>query len=122
MQRKLALWCLALTGILAAFTLGFYFGTERMQREQVVQISAQPIQQPAVEPEAETPADHPRINLNTATVEELQTLPGIGPVLAQRILDYRDAFGPFTVKEQLMDVEGIGPTRYERLQDFITIS
>lgn len=59
------------------------------------------------------------VNLNTATLAELDALPGIGPVYAQRILDYRQAHGPFTNPAQVMDVKGIGPATYARLQDLI---
>jgi competence protein ComEA len=50
------------------------------------------------------------VNLNTATVAELDGLPGIGPVLAQRIVDHRESAGPFRSVEELDDVPGIGPT------------
>lgn len=62
------------------------------------------------------------IDLNTATLEELDTLPGIGPAKAQRIIDYRTASGGFYSTEELMEVKGIGPKTYERLKDRITVS
>ncbi len=61
-----------------------------------------------------------RINLNTASAAELETLPGIGPTLAQRILDYRQAHGPFETIEQVMDVPGIGPATFEQIKDLIS--
>lgn len=61
------------------------------------------------------------ININTATVAELETLPGVGPVLAQRIIDYRDQHGPFTKPEDLQNVSGIGPKTYESIAPHITI-
>ena len=61
------------------------------------------------------------ININTATVAQLDTLPGIGPVLAQRIVDYREAHGPFTALSQLTLVEGIGEKRLMNILDLITI-
>ena len=61
------------------------------------------------------------ININTASQEELESLPGVGPVIAQRILDYRKAHGVFKKKENLMDVKGIGPKTYADLKDKITI-
>lgn len=60
------------------------------------------------------------VNLNTATLAELDTLPGVGPVLAQRILDWRDRDGPFTSVEDLDAVSGIGPAMMERLRDLVT--
>jgi competence protein ComEA len=61
------------------------------------------------------------VNLNTATLEQLQTLPGVGPVLAQRILDYRDQHGGFTTVADLQKVSGIGATRYNDLKNRVTV-
>jgi competence protein ComEA len=55
------------------------------------------------------------LDLNTATVADLDALPGIGPVLAQRIVDHRTAQGPFTGVDQLDDVSGIGPAIFADL-------
>ncbi len=63
----------------------------------------------------------PLVNINTATLEELDALPGIGPGLAQRILDYREANGPFARIEEIMEVSGIGPSTFERMQDRLTV-
>lgn len=62
-----------------------------------------------------------RININTASVEELITLPNIGQVLAQRIVDYRQAHGPFQSLGELTEVEGIGEKRLEAILEYITI-
>ena len=59
------------------------------------------------------------VNINTAGADELESLPGIGPVLAQRIVDWRTANGPFTDAAQLLEVDGIGQTVLESIQDFI---
>ena len=61
------------------------------------------------------------VNLNTATAEQLETLPGIGPVLAQNILDYRTEHGPFRTVEDLLNVSGIGDARLEQLRDLVTV-
>lgn len=61
------------------------------------------------------------VNVNTATAEQLETLPGIGEVLAATILQYREEHGPFTSVEQLMDVSGIGEVTLEELRDLVTI-
>jgi competence protein ComEA len=61
------------------------------------------------------------VNINTASLEELETLPGVGPVLAQSIIDYREEHGPFTRIEDLMNVSGIGEKRFEDLKDKVTV-
>ncbi|HHW28336.1 MAG TPA: ComEA family DNA-binding protein [Syntrophomonadaceae bacterium] len=62
-----------------------------------------------------------KININTATAAELDTLPGIGPAIAQRIIDYRTEHGPFRTIADLQKVSGIGERRYEQLKDLVTI-
>ncbi len=61
------------------------------------------------------------IHINTATAAELQLLPGIGPVLAQKIIEYRDSHGPFARAEDLLNVSGIGPSTLEAIQDLIRV-
>lgn len=61
------------------------------------------------------------VNINTATAVELETLPRIGPTMAQRIIDYREASGPFAAVEDICNVPGIGPATFEGLKDLITV-
>ncbi len=61
------------------------------------------------------------ININTASLEELDSLPGIGPTTAQRIIDYRDTNGPFTTIDEIMDVSGVGPSTFDEIKDLITV-
>jgi len=62
----------------------------------------------------------PKLSLATATAEELDELPGVGPVTAQKILDYRSQHGPFRSVDDLDAVPGIGPTRIEQLRELVT--
>lgn len=61
------------------------------------------------------------VNVNTASAAELETLPGIGEVLAQSIIDYRTQNGPFTSVDQLVDVSGIGDVTLEKLRPLVTV-
>lgn len=61
------------------------------------------------------------VNLNTATLADLDTLPRIGPAMAQRILDFRDANGPFAAVEDLRNVTGIGEKTFEALSALVTV-
>ena len=62
-----------------------------------------------------------QININTADAQQLQRLDGIGPVLAQRIVEWRTAHSAFTSVEELLEIEGIGNATLENLRDMITI-
>ncbi|PZG83778.1 DNA-binding protein, partial [Streptomyces sp. NTH33] len=59
------------------------------------------------------------VSLNTATAEQLQTLPGVGPVLARRIIDYRTQHGGFRSVDQLREVSGIGERRFADLRSLV---
>jgi len=61
------------------------------------------------------------VNLNTATLDQLQTLPGVGPVLAQHILDWRSQHGSFSSVDQLDDVTGIGDVKFAALKPLVTV-
>ena len=61
------------------------------------------------------------VNVNTASTEELQALPGIGPALARSIADYRDEHGPFRSADELLEVEGIGGAKLDKIRDGITL-
>jgi competence protein ComEA len=72
-------------------------------------------------PGSETPGiGGPKPSLSSATAEELDQLPGVGPVTAQKIIDYRTEHGPFRSVDDLDAVPGIGPTRIEQLRDLVT--
>ncbi len=91
--------------------------------EQIVIPTIAPIVKTAATPRANTPVATQivKLNLNTATLEELDALPGIGPTLAQRILDYRKQVGGFKSVAEIKAVRGIGDTLYEELKEMIFV-
>jgi len=72
-------------------------------------------------PETLAATEHDLLNINTADLNRLQELPGIGEVLAQRIIDYRNAHGSFTSLQQLMDIEGIDRGKFDRILELICL-
>jgi competence protein ComEA len=66
------------------------------------------------------PPDRP-VNINTATSEQLQTVPGIGPSTAQKILQMRKSYGPFKSVDDLLAVRGLGQKRLDRMRKYLTV-
>ncbi len=62
------------------------------------------------------------VNINTADIDALDQLPGIGPALAQRIIDYREAYGGFIAPEELMEVKGVGEKLYAKIAPYIIVN
>lgn len=62
-----------------------------------------------------------KVNINSASVKELKTLPGIGKVTAERIVDYRTANGPFAAVEDLLKVKGVGKATLQKFSDMIVL-
>lgn len=73
------------------------------------------------EPEPEVPTAENPLDINAADEAQLDLLPGIGAVLAERIVTYREEHGPFSKTEDLMNVEGIGEGIYGEIQDLVTV-
>ena len=82
------------------------------------QIDAGPGKKPSSPSGSVTPSD--KININTATAAELDKLPGVGPAMAKRIVEWRQANGPFQSGEDLKQVKGIGDAKYQKLKDKIS--
>ena len=148
MKAKLLRWGLLLccAGFLL-FGLGLYFGRTTggtvlyQQPAAASSVAAEAPEAPEApealeEPEAPEAPEEPaapeetetepegmasRVNLNTADAAALESLPGIGPALAQRIIDYRTANGPFQTTAEIQDVRGIGAGIYAEIKDSITV-
>lgn len=116
-----------ITALFGAFTLGFFLGRNQNHGQVRLSVPASMLTPPpqttapAVPTAQEAQAVTYPIDLNTAGKEALMTLPGIGEVLAQRILAYRDENGPFRTVEELLNVDGIGEKRLEEIRDLIMI-
>jgi len=70
---------------------------------------------------AQTAAPKAKVNINTATASELETLPRVGPKVAQRIIDFRTKNGNFKKVEEIMKVQGIGEKVFDDIKDLITV-
>ena len=124
MKIKLSVILPVITALFAGLTLGLFLGRNPAGGSVTVSVparlaSAAAPEETQTEPYAQA-ASLP-VNINTADAAELAALPGIGKVLAQRILDYRRVHGDFSAVEQLTNVEGIGEGKLETILELITI-
>ena len=124
MKIKLSVILPVITALFAGLTLGLFLGRNPAGGSVTVSVPARQVSAAApaetqTEPSAQA-ASLP-VNINTADAAELAALPGIGEVLAQRILDYRRVHGDFSAVEQLTNVEGIGEGKLESILELITI-
>lgn len=92
----------------------------------VEELDSPPVVQDGVDITSQTPTASAnqlseRININTATLAELDTLPRIGPAIGQNIIDYREHHGPFETIEEIMQVSGIGTATFTKLKEQITV-
>ncbi len=123
MKKHGALLLLMVAFVFASGLIGFYIGRNTGRSPITVSKYAQTTMSvDTATGSAQVDETKPkRVNINTATMEQLTSLPGIGPVLAQRIIDYRQSNGPFETVSQLTMVSGIGLETLEKLLDYITV-
>ena len=107
-MKKSSLIILVITAIFLSFIGGMFLG--RYHNTGSITVLA----------EHQSPTSK-KININTATMDELCILPGISEITAQRIIDYRDKFGPFQSAAQLLDISGITETKLDEISKYITI-
>jgi len=146
-QRDLAKILVAVVCAAAVFVTGLYFGrtgttgsftvtTEyeigAVQPQEIEALAERIEHRNGGQDPTESPADTQEapaspseesgpININTADANQLTALPGVGPVLAERIIAHRETYGPFQIIEELTDVSGIGASRLEDIRPLITV-
>ena len=121
-MKKYGSLCLILICcICISFTGGFFLGRNFNHATVEISKSQAPSDSRPSDGDDEVPPGDERININTATEDQLQLLPGIGATLAHRIVEYRNMNGPFENVAQLMSVDGIGTGRLNAIVDYITV-
>ncbi len=127
MKIKISALLAVVTALFLGFTLGLFVGRNSGSGSVTVAVPAQ-MQTAPTAVAATTPAETvPEetvsfpVNINTADEDALTALPGIGPVLAERILAYRAQNGPFRAIEEITNVEGIGEKKAEAILELITV-
>ncbi len=128
---KIELAAMGVTLTLLSLMIGFFLGRNTVQTTVIhatpePSLAAMPSEAPAAGSEEEPTAEADsavtgRLDLNQSTEQQLEALPGIGAVLAQRILSYREEIGGFHAVEELKNVEGIGDKKFEAIRNLIEV-
>ena len=130
MLKKLEITAIAVASAAIIFTGGYFVGRSGGDKSINIEASVQDSYLTEYdEPTAiggdslavEVSPSEKKVNINTAGVDELDSLPGIGPILAERIIEYRTANGNFSKTEDILKVNGIGEAKYLKLMEHITV-
>ena len=121
MKKACIFTFLGLTIFFAGLIVGVFLGQTVYGSNVTVQYTSQTEPTGTTEVTASNTKVGFLVNINTASAELLDTLPGIGPATAQKILDYRETNGPFQTKEDLLNINGIGKEKLNAIYDLITV-
>lgn len=110
--------------VTSALFVGVFIGTSQVLKSTVIIKPENNIQQnikPIVAKPSQNTDTDARVNINTADIDELKGLPGIGDALAERIISYRETNGDFKTEEEIMAVSGIGEGKFSAIRDHIKV-
>ncbi len=113
-------WTIGLTAAFLLLTVGFFLGQRSKAEPYIISANTQWTSQVGEGVET-SPSAGLKVNINTADVDQLQTLPGIGQVRAEEIIKNRQEKGPFRIPEDITRVSGIGQGTLEEIVDYITV-
>lgn len=119
---KAEIAAVVITVIFIAVTVFSVLETDGQKAAVTVSVAETAAAETALPELPSTVAPEASVNINTASAEELSTLPGIGEALATRIIAYREEHGAFENTEEIMSVSGIGAKTYAQLKDRITVN
>ena len=121
--KKFEICFIAVAGAAVFFCVGFFLGRDMGRTVEVTVESHEPAEELAASDPVgmEESSGAGLVNINTADADELDSLPGIGPTLAGRIIEYREENGPFSSIEDILNVYGIGEGTYEEIWTRITV-
>ena len=118
-MKKPQWWLMGITAAFLCVLVGIYIGRNFLSG---ANLNIQNGQVPQLPSTGQTqPVGDGKIDINTATIEQLDLLDGIGQAIAQRIIDYRTKNGPFSKIEEIMNVNGIGEKKFEQIKDYIKV-
>jgi competence ComEA-like helix-hairpin-helix protein len=124
-MKKATIVLFVLLCVFITLILGVFIGRQSVTGMMLIPEKPSPVDQSVTSEDdniiQDSPAGNGKININTASAGMLETLPNIGTVLAQRIVDYRIENGNYTTLEDLLLVEGIGEKRLEEIREYITV-